>query len=94
MRKIAVEKEGGGLNFEEALEAASLEAALSKGIPSRDLVVVAWYDNESRRSYPEVGTKEGQVVNWEHCARNQGADTWIELDGGRYIFLCRSSLRH
>jgi hypothetical protein len=94
MKKIDANDRELGLGFEEACEIATWEAALAKGTSLDGMAVLAWYDRRSRRSSPEVGFDEGQVVNWAASGASRGADVWVELDGGRYIFLCGSSLKH
>lgn len=94
MKKTAVREADHVFGFDEASELATLEAARVKGMPASAVRVVAWYDRRSRRSHPEVGVGDGKVVSWERSAASSGADVWVELGDGRYIFLCGSAHRH
>jgi len=94
MKKISIEMGEGAIGFEEACDLAALAAARANGTGPADMRVVAWYDRRSKRSFPEVGFSEGPVVSWENSAESCGADVWVEMKGGSYIFLCGSPHRH
>ena len=94
MKKVSIGAQWGNLAFEEAYEIASGAAARAKGLLPDAMTVVAWYDRNSRRSSPEVGFGEGDVVNWEKSGAVHGADVRVEVEDGRYVFLCGSSRKH
>jgi hypothetical protein len=94
MKKISVDMAYGELAFEEAYEIATGAAARAKGLLPDAMTVVAWYDRRSRRSSPEIGFSEGQVVSWEKSGASRGADVRVDLEGGQYIFLCGSARKH
>ena len=94
MKKISIDGKWGELGFEEALELAAGAAARAKGLLPDSMTVVAWYDRRSKRSSPEVGFSEGEVVSWEVCGARRGADVKVEIQDGRYVFLCGSSRKH
>ena len=74
--------EGGG--FDAAMKAAFHEAEKAGG----DFMLLAWHDNESGRSSPEVeACGIGPMPGWEMFATSRGADLRVEVGGGKYVFM-------
>jgi hypothetical protein len=94
MKRISIDAVWGDLAFEEALDIAAGAAARAKGLLPDAMTVVAWYDRRSKRSSPEVGFSEGEIVNWETCGMSRGADVRVEMGDGAYVFLCGASKKH
>lgn len=82
METRAITPEGGG--FEAAQKAAVHEAEKDGGDP----MLIAWHDNESGRSSPEVEACGcTTLAGWEVYAGSRGADLRVEVDGGKYVFI-------
>lgn len=83
MEKIYLNINTPRLTLEAAMDIAKKEA----GKKGTDPMLISWYDRSRDQYSPNVNCCGGEDPAWVIYARTRGADLWLDINLGDYVFI-------